>query len=387
MARARPVLVCHRVVVPVHGVDRMDVVAFLSYIAFFCWSVFSLFVVFGIIAQAYQVKSGEEKAKNVEGVIVSIANNKVKTALFEAINHNHKIISLTLLVDEASELIPELKSVFPAINIVAVPSSYRRDLVGKGRALNYFVEHEVELQKWYAFIDDDNLILSDDFLYEIPCYEREGYVAMNPILKPRRGKSTLTYIMDYIRYFDDLTVFRFFTGFLKRPLSGFHGELLTVKGCVLKEIGFHHHSIVEDFRFAAGLVRRGYKCWQSRTVVSIRSPNNLNDLLRQRGRWFKGVMLDLKYVPTSMIAVVGTRMVIWIFGIFGSWLLFPLWFYWGSFYYALPGGIYYWVVYIYGCLKAQKPTFLFLIPLFGIFECFSLFHAPNQRGFIVIDKN
>ena len=36
--------------------------------------------------------------------------------------------------------------------------------------------------------------------------------------------------MDFIRKYDDVTVFRFFTGLLGIPYIGMHGEMLTVKG-------------------------------------------------------------------------------------------------------------------------------------------------------------
>jgi cellulose synthase/poly-beta-1,6-N-acetylglucosamine synthase-like glycosyltransferase len=291
----------------------MDAIIFLQYLVFFCWICFSVFVVIGIVGQIYRPKRGEKKAENVEYVLVSVANHKVERTLFECIAHTKEKLNnhLRVLVDEGSELIPELKE----NSLVIVPASYRRDLVGKGRAINYFIEKEVQPDKWYTFIDDDNLILDDTFLYEIPYYEKKGYVATNPLLVPRNGRRKLTYIMDFIRYFDDLMVFRFFTGFLKRPLIGLHGEFLTVKGGVLKEIGFGNHSLTEDFRFAAELVRRGYKTWQSASKVSIKPPNSLDDLLKQRGRWFKGISKDWRYCPPLMKATVGSRLLIWVLGI------------------------------------------------------------------------
>lgn len=52
---------------------------------------------------------------------------------------------------------------------------------------------------WYSFVDDDNLVLDDAFLYEIPYYDARGYGAMNSVLTPRRGDSSLTFVMDHIR--------------------------------------------------------------------------------------------------------------------------------------------------------------------------------------------
>lgn len=361
----------------------------LKYIAFFCWLSFSVSAILGVLAQTYRPKRGERKAENVELVIVSKANHKVEKALFECISYHKKKFSqyrLRIVVDEGSELIPKLRE--HQQELVIVPNTYRRDLIGKGRAINYFIETEAEPGKWYAFIDDDNLVLDDDFLYEIPYYEKKGYVAMNPILLPRKGKSTVAYIMDFIRYFEDITIFRFFTGLLKKPLIGFHGELLTVRGDVLKEIGFSHRSLVEDFRFSSEISRRGYKVWQSRTKVSIKSPNSVIDLMRQRGRWFKGLIRDWRYCPNPMKIIVALRLIIWMVGVIGSWALSPLWFlFWGPFYPAIPGGLYYWLIYIYGILKANKPHYFFLIPIFGIIEVSSIYAGIRQKEYVVIDKN
>jgi len=333
----------------------------------------------------YKPKRGREKAENVEVVIVSIANSKVKKALFECIAHTKKTLNVPIwiLVDEGSELIPELIG----LNLVIVPKDYRRDLVGKGRAMNFFIETKVEGRKWYTFVDDDNLVHDDGFLFEIPGYDEKGYVAMNPVLYPRRGKSDISYVMDSIRYFDDLFIFRFFTGLLKTPLIGLHGELLTVKGEVLKEIGYDNRSLTEDFRFASELVRRGYKTWQSSTKVCIKSPNSVKDFLKQRGRWFKGIMDDWKYCPVTMKIVVASRLVMGALGIFGSWAFLPLWFMWGPLWCAIPGGLYCWMVYIYGIIKLKKPHYLLAIPLIGAIEAMAFYAGLKQKTFVVIDKN
>jgi cellulose synthase/poly-beta-1,6-N-acetylglucosamine synthase-like glycosyltransferase len=363
----------------------MNIIDLLQYIAFFSWACFTIFVIIGIIGQAYKPKKAKRKAENVELVLVTVANKKVEKSLFECIAHTEKNFRnrLRIVVDEGSELIDKIKEK----SLVIVPTHYRRDLVGKGRAINYFIEKEVQPDVWYAFIDDDNLIMDDQFLYEIPYHEKMGYVAMNPILVPRKGKSTITYIMDSIRYFDDLTSFKFFTGLIKRPLIGLHGELLVVKGSILKEIGFNKHSLTEDFRFASELCRRGYKVWQSSTHVSVKSPNCINDLMKQRGRWFIGVVNDWKHSPPLMKAIVGLRMLIWVFGIFGSWALSPLWHFWKAFYFALPGGIFYWVMYTYGVIKSRKMCYFLLIPIFGIIETLSIYKGLKQKKFVVIDKN
>jgi cellulose synthase/poly-beta-1,6-N-acetylglucosamine synthase-like glycosyltransferase len=239
---------------------------------------------------------------------------------------------------------------------------------------------------WYGFVDDDNLVLDDKFLYEIPIYEKQGYAAMNATQVMRRGKSNLTFIMDSIRVFDDRSVYRFFTGLIGKPLAGLHGELLCAKGEILKEIGFNTNTITEDFHFATELVKRNHKTWQSSTKISLKSPNTLRDLMRQRGRWFKGIALELKNSTNAMRALVGTRISFWGLGLFGSWAFAFLWPVWGDFLPAIPGGIAYWLRYSYGALKTSKWWFIAIIPAIGVMESLSWVFCFKQKGFVVIDK-
>jgi beta-1,4-mannosyltransferase len=394
----------------------------LQYLAYFCWALYSVFLVIGFAGYRYKAKSGNTKCNYIEFVIVTVASKSVRNSLIECIEQTSARfpgIHLSILVDQGSNLLAELllplasnsigisgllstmfisstiaprpvgKRIAP-IKVVVVPTLYRQDLVGKGRAMNYFIESRVEEDKWYSFIDDDNIILDSSMLYEIPYYEKMGYVACNLLIVPREGKSKTAHIMDYIRWFDDMTIFRFFTGICKKPMLGLHGEVLTVTGSILKEIGYHRRTLTEDFRFAAESIKQGkMKTWQSSTKVSIKSANSIHDLLRQRGRWFKGISMDLKFCTPAMGGIVGLRMALWILGIFGSWALSPLWIFWqdGAFYFII-GGMCPWIVLSVGIIRNKQPLYYILcIPLFGILESISPWFGLKQKKFVVIDKN
>lgn len=370
----------------------MNIIEIINYIALFVWTSFSMFVALGMIAQAYKAKGGKGKKRKVEFVLVSIASRSVRGSLIHAIEQHSKNFPkyrLNIVIDEGAELTQELAELQgPQLSLIVVPDSFRRDITAKGRAMHYFIESRVKPDWWYSFIDDDNLVLDHKFLFEIPKYEKLGFVACNPILKPRTGRSQIAFIMDWVRYFDDLTIFRFFTGMLHSPILGLHGELLTVKGSILKEIGFARHSYTEDFRFASEIVKRGLKVWQTATVVSIMSPHSIEDLLKQRGRWFMGLMRDLRHVPMIMQFFVGWRLLMWVLGIFGSWAFVFLWVYFDKPALLLvPGGIYYWFSYIYGVRENGDWRFLFLIPALGIIESASFGFGLKQRKFVVIDKS
>lgn len=403
------------------------VIQLLWYPAILSSGIYSVFVIIGIVGSHYKAESAPTRANNVEFVIISQASRKVKNSLLDCIS-NTRIqfpwVPLSLVIDEGSELTDDLlrlvnvtqqqitttnlkdstivhqkesiiarqRHTSKELKIIIVPDRYRKDLVGKGRAINYFIDgYVIDENKWYSFIDDDNIILDDKFLYEIPYYEERGYVAFNPNITARTGNSRFIRIMDFIRKYDDVTVFRFFTGLLGIPYIGMHGEMLTVKGSVLQEIKYDFYSITEDFRFTAELIKRKMKVWQSKTNICIKSANNINDILRQRGRWFKGISMDLKYCPPLMRMIVTSRMVLWIIAIFGTWALSPLWLSWGIHWQSelfIVSGAYPWIIFIYAIIKNKEPLYCILfIPLFGILESISYWFGINNKGFYVIDKN
>lgn len=361
----------------------------LNYLALFVWGSFSFFVLLGLISLFYRTPKAKKPCKWHRFVIVSVASHGVETALRHCIAHTRQYFphsKIYLLIDEGAELQAELKE--NNSNIIIVPKEYRHDLLAKGRAINYFIETIVDPSFWYSFIDDDNLVMDNKFLHEIPIMDAKGYVATNPVLKARPGRSMLAHLMDAIRYFDDLTAFRFFTGVLRTPLLGLHGELMTVKGSVLKEIGFAHHSYTEDFRFAIEIVKKGYKVWQSESIVSIKSPNTIRDLLKQRGRWYKGIISDLPHATFLIQFIVGWRTLVWTVGIFGSWLFAFAWIdFQHTSWILLPGGLYFWFVYAWGIHKQNAWGYLPIIPIFGIIEAGSFIFGIRHKKFEVINKN
>lgn len=364
---------------------------------------FTLYLTGGLLLTAfYDPQASDERATNVRLVIVTVAANRVRSALMETIAHtldNFSDYEVYCLLDEGSDLEQEIRAM-DSLTEVVVPASYECDARAKGRALQYFTETVVaeEPEFWYAFIDDDNKILDDTFLYEIPYYEARGYRAMNPVLEPRRGDSVITYMADHIRFVDDLTVYRLFTGVIGRPFLGFHGELLCVSGDVLSSVGFNRESIVEDFAFALELVREGTKVWQSRTRVSILSPHDLSSFLKQRGRWYMGVNQYLPKAPRVSQAVVGLRMTTWSVAITSSWAFIPLWI--SSYGIEIPlwivgisfvGSIMYISTVGIGAVRIgglHGVSLMFLVPVYATLEHLVPIYAlwARQTDFVVIDK-
>ena len=369
------------------------------------WLLISLLVIFGVVI-GFLFKPATEKAtrrlNDFNLVVVSIANNGVKNALLDNLEYHYKKFKeykRYLVIDEGAELQTELQSLQNRYNykLVIVPKNFKIKAIAKGRAIEYFNRIYVKDESWYGFIDDDNKILDDAFLYEIPKYDKLGYSFANPILKPRKGDSWITYNADWIRYLDDRTLFSACTHMLKRPLIGIHGELLIVKGIALQDVTFNRKTITEDFAFAWELYWKNYKCWQSETIVSILSPHTMKDFLKQRNRWYKGLVKDVLSAKAPMLLITGTKLFTWSIGILSSWTFFILWFFidmsWPLRIITLLGMSYFIWAYAYGIFHTKgwhrKVGVILLIPVYSVLENLAPYYSLFKKGkdkFEVIKK-
>lgn len=308
--------------------DGAVMVSWLSIAATGIGTLMFLYLLLSMVgAIRYTAQRGTDRVENLTFVLVTIASESVRDALFETIEHNRALFDdypFTVLIDEGADLQPELEAM--DVDLVVVPESYDTRAIAKGRAMQYFVENHVTDEEWYAFLDDDNLIQGREFLYEIPTQEAAERLVMNAVLIPRKGDALIPFVIDHMRTLFDFSFFRTFTGVLGRPYAGLHGELLCARGDVLQDIGFDRKTIVEDFAFADNLVRAGIQTWQSQTRVSILSPHSLADYYTQRSRWFRGKLRWLPRSTPGVIIVTGLIQSVWLLGIFGGWLVGGLWF-------------------------------------------------------------
>jgi len=198
----------------------------------------------------------------------------------------------------------------------------------------------------------------------------------NGLVVPRLGRSRIAYAVDWVRYFDGLTRYRS-THLLGLPIYGLHGELLIIRGDVLKRLWpSMPESVTEDFMLAMFAIRHGIKTFQVSTRVSIKSPNSLRDLFRQRRRWGHVVVDAIRTGNVVVIAFLAT-------GILSSPLFAWAWPHTSVI--SIVAGAYYMTAYLYGSIKARvNPIATFLASLVDLTGLLS--GTTRQMRFTVIDK-
>jgi egghead protein (zeste-white 4 protein) len=328
--------------------------------------VYLLFLAIGAVKRP-RVPPDTPPVDNYLVVVVTVGTEKVLPALRETVAQLRRLGLKYVIVSSKPLDMP---------NVLVVPPDQDGT---KYKAVRWFVLNHARPDTWYIFLDDDSYPLDTKFLQDIAYYGARGYVAGNGVLVPRPGRSALAYALDWIRHFDDLTRYRFALEVLRRPIFGMHGELLIIRGDVLKEIWpAMGDTVTEDFRLAMELVRRRYRTFQSRTYVSIKSPNSLRDFIRQRARWANALGDAVRYrnlVPPLFAALAAFfSAAIPLTAICGPTT-------------ATAVAAIYAAVYIYGSLKAKRYVIDVLLasPLELLAMLAGLIHRP--RRFYVIDKS
>ncbi|MEZ0320061.1 MAG: glycosyltransferase family 2 protein [Pyrobaculum sp.] len=310
--------------------------------------------------------AGAPEVDNYLVVVVTVGDGRVLPALRETVSQLERL-GLRYVVVSSRPL--------PMRNVLVVPPE---EDGSKYRAVRWFVKNFARDGVWYVFLDDDSYPLDRQFLRDIAYYGARGYVAGNGVLVPRPGRSRLAYALDWVRTFHDLTTYRFSLEVLRRPFLGMHGELLIVRGDVLREVWpAMGDTVTEDFRFAMELLRRGYKTFQTTTKVSVKSPNSLRDFLRQRARWANSLWEAAYYKNFYMIG----------FAAFSAslWAASPLWVLYGPNLILVITALYI-GVYTYGSIKARR--FLVDVLFASLLELIGMAAGAVKKPsrFYVIDK-
>jgi len=332
---------------------------------------------------------------------------------------------IDLVTEEKAEGLPLLQEKWKGeekINFIIVPDNYQTKNWSKykARAHQYALEKRGSADKntYIYHLDEDSSVTRNTIASISEATEENVYLAQGILTFPTSlSKNFLTTMCDSMRTGNDLGCFRFFTGVLKSPFIGVHGEHLLVREDIENEIGWDFgNTLVEDAAFAIEFAKRyPGKSRFLNGLVRCASPSSVKDLIKQRARWFKGIgQLLTKKIPWQSKIAIFLKFTPWGLGIFGnvifvyslSILLFSLGNH--SFYpsvisypfMVLSTLCYSFVLYLYltGLLinlreeKNPKKKFFyiaslpFLLPLLGFFEALGALYSFKIKDFVVIRK-
>lgn len=241
---------------------------------------------------------------------------------------------IDIVTEEGAAGLTTIKQIYSSvqIRILVVPKNYQtpKKTKYKARANQYALEirrNEGENKNnIFVYHLDDDTAVGEDTIKSIAFFitsDKGQYHAAQGILAfPwQLSGSFFSRLADSIRPADDLTRFYFFTGFLRKPLVGFHGEHLLLRSSIEDEIGWDFGPTVkvEDAYFALHFSHRYPKKTTFLDSYSYgASPETIRDLIKQRRRWSSG-LLGLLFDPT----LKGKPR--WLMGLFvANWILSPM---------------------------------------------------------------
>jgi len=192
---------------------------------------------------------------------------------------------------------------FENINCYTCPRSFKTaGSKYKARALEWYrqtmryTEHD-----WVLHLDEESVIDDESVkrVLEFIWYEHDYHWGQGVILYNQFNywKNWIFSVADGIRVGDDLARFQLQYSYVHRPIFGCHGSFLLCNGAVENEISWDLGSLTEDYEFAMQAWVLGYKCGKVPGLVREQSPLDLLGFLKQRRRWFIGILRLPYFLP------------------------------------------------------------------------------------------
>jgi len=225
-------------------------------------------------------------------------------------------IRWTILTDE-NEFTDNLRKVIiPGVHLCVTPKSFvTKTAKYKSRALEYFRQHiQLKDLDFVLHMDEESILDQETLGSCLQFVHKNNFpIGQGVILYNSHNyfKNWLLTVLDAIRVTDDLGRYRFQYNWAHVPFVGFHGSFLLIRGDVENKITWDHDNsanLTEDFAFAMKCWELGYRCGAIGGVVREVSPNNLFDFVKQRRRWFIGI-LTLPYWTAKCWALL------WMLGV------------------------------------------------------------------------
>eukprot|EP00927_Polykrikos_kofoidii_P084364 TRINITY_DN886_c0_g1_i2.p1 TRINITY_DN886_c0_g1~~TRINITY_DN886_c0_g1_i2.p1 ORF type:complete len:1939 (-),score=196.57 TRINITY_DN886_c0_g1_i2:270-5654(-) len=273
----------------------------------------------------------EENVKNCSAVLEAAALPLLKNA---AGRRSSARCRLQVVTDVSMDLASRLPSV--AVDEVVVPNSYKcpGGAKFKARALHYAIRTgpeqkstEVQPTDWVVHLDEETQF---DVRCVWACYQHAAQQAREVLTGkkkyPNIGQGCIVYntngrepenfftaLCDCGRVADDFGKFRLCWE-SARPCFGMHGSFVVAQQGVEEAVGFDHGlraSITEDTYFALyAWDKIDLKFNWIDAFMFEQSPFSIDDLVKQRARWFQGIAYCC-FCPKLPLRVKLVLMVLW----------------------------------------------------------------------------
>ncbi|MFZ3009948.1 MAG: glycosyltransferase family 2 protein [Candidatus Microsaccharimonas sp.] len=190
----------------------------------------------------------------------------------------------------------------PKVKILTIPNDYetpRGDTKYKARGLHYALEaSDIPDDAWLVHLDEETQPTSSGIKGITKMIREEEAsgelrIGQGAILYHRAWKKhPIMTLADNVRTGDDFARF-YFQHRLGRTVFGLHGSYIVVRNDVEKLVGFDFGpdgSITEDAFWALELMERGHRARWVEGYLEEQSTEDVKDFLRQRARWYHGLM-------------------------------------------------------------------------------------------------
>jgi len=220
-------------------------------------------------------------------------------------------------------VVTDAEEQFQNCRTIIVPPQYSCNALYKGRALQYAVELRREegknTEEVSVFHLDDESLITKQTLCSVLTYLEDNPkpISEGLIIYPLKQKEKIRFphLIDTFRPFCCYECLEFMnTG---KP-AFIHGSNLLIRSDIEEEVGWQNgKTLAEDTLFAIQAKKKfGPEAfgWHG-GVVEEQSPHNVRDLLKQRKRWFYGLIQNLKYLSRmDKISQTG-RAILWTVGL------------------------------------------------------------------------
>jgi beta-1,4-mannosyltransferase len=202
--------------------------------------------------------------------------------------------------------------------VIVVPKNYqaRNGAIRKARALQYAVEERKltsggrDLTRNWIFHMDEESVATPQTLLSILAFirEKKGLISEGPIIYPYKvwDANRLTLLAESVRPFQ---CYDCVSQMSHPPAIHMHGSNMLVRQDVEDTVGWDHgKTLAEDQLFGFKVFEKYGKVfgWHGGLLLE-QPPLTLRDHFRQRKRWIKGTLSNLKYLPSKMKAQIYLR--------------------------------------------------------------------------------